>query len=175
MSASVPIIRNDGEGERLWFYGGGVHVWKASGKETDGALLLFEDLLSQGKATPLHVHPNEDELLYVLEGEILVHIDGTDQRVGPRGVAVAPRGVPHAFLVTSETARVLCLETPASAEGFYRDASVPATEEIEADGPIDIGRLQESAQRNGGIEILGPPPFESREADVNDAQARAGS
>ena len=53
MSASVPIVRNDGEGERLWFYGGGVHVWKASGEETDGALLLFEDLLSQGKATPL--------------------------------------------------------------------------------------------------------------------------
>jgi mannose-6-phosphate isomerase-like protein (cupin superfamily) len=164
MSAAVPIIRNDGEGERLWFYGGGVHVWKASAKETDGALLVFEDLLSQGKTTPLHIHPNEDELLYVLEGEIRVHIDGTDHRVGPRGLALAPRGVPHAFLVTSETARVLCLETPANAEGFYRGASVPATEEIEADGPVDMRRLQKSAQRNGAIEILGPPPFAAVEA-----------
>jgi hypothetical protein len=34
MSAAVPIIRNDEEGERLWFYGGGIHVWKASSEET---------------------------------------------------------------------------------------------------------------------------------------------
>jgi quercetin dioxygenase-like cupin family protein len=158
MSTAIPIVRNDGEGERLWFYGGGVHVWKATAEETNGALLLFEDQLSRGKTTPLHVHPNEDELLYVLDGELLVHIDGTDHVVGARGVAVAPRGVPHAFLVTSETARVLCLETPASAEGFYRGASVPLSER-EADGPVEIERLKESAQRNGGIEIVGPPPF----------------
>jgi mannose-6-phosphate isomerase-like protein (cupin superfamily) len=158
MSMAIPVVRNDGEGERLWFYGGGVHVWKATAEETDGALLLFEDQLSQGKTTPLHIHPNEDELLYVLEGELLVHIDGIDHVVGPRGVAIAPRGVPHAFLVTSETARVLCLETPASAEAFYRSASVPLSES-EADGPVEIERLKESAQRNGGIEIVGPPPF----------------
>src|SRR5919204_2841004 len=61
MSAAVSIIRNDGEGERLWFYGGGVHTWKASSEETGGSLMLFEYHMSQGKATPLHVHANEDE------------------------------------------------------------------------------------------------------------------
>lgn len=157
--SAVPIIRNAGEGERLWFFGGGVHTWKAGAAETNGALLLFEASLSRGKTTPLHSHPDEDEILYVLDGEILVHIAGEQHLVGPRGVAIAPRGVPHAFMVTSETALVLCLEAPANAEAFYRDASVPATEALEASGTADIGRVQESAQRNAGIEILGPPPF----------------
>jgi hypothetical protein len=78
-------------------------------------------------------------------------------------------------MVTSEMARVLCLETPASAEAFYRGASVPATEHTEADGPVDIGRVQESAQRNGGIEILGPPPFEAPEGNAQDTPTVAGA
>jgi mannose-6-phosphate isomerase-like protein (cupin superfamily) len=175
MSAAVPIIRNEGEGERLWFYGGGLHTWKASAEETDGAFILFENLMTQGKTTPLHVHADEDEALYVLEGEILVHIDGSDHRVGPRGVAVAPRGVSHAFLVTSPTARVLTLQTPGSAESFYRGASEPASADIEATGPVDFGRVREAAERSGGMEVLGPPPFAPAHADATNAPTIAGA
>jgi quercetin dioxygenase-like cupin family protein len=169
MSVAVPIVRNDDEGERFWFYGGGFHVWKASAEETAGALMLFENHLSQGKATPLHIHPNEDEALYVLEGEIVVHIDGDDHRVGPRGFAFAPRGVPHAFLVTSPEARILCLETPGSAEAFYRGASEPLGDSSERPRPVDFAKVRESADRNGGMQVLGPPPF----ARAEDAVARA--
>jgi mannose-6-phosphate isomerase-like protein (cupin superfamily) len=175
MSAAVPIIRNEGEGERLWFYGGGLHTWKASAEETDGAFILFENLMTQGKTTPLHVHADEDEALCVLEGEILVHIDGSDHRVGPRGVAVAPRGVSHAFLVTSPTARVLTLQTPGSAESFYRGASEPASADIEATGPVDFGRVREAAERSGGMEVLGPPPFAPAHADAKNAATIAGA
>jgi quercetin dioxygenase-like cupin family protein len=161
MAASkvVPIVRAAGQGERLWFYGGGLHIWKATASETGGAFLLFEDVMSVGKTTPLHTHAQVDETLYVLEGEILLHIDGKEQRVGSGGVALAPRGVPHAFLVTSETARILFLETPGSSEAFYRGASEPATRELEAEAPVDFARVRASAEQNGGIEILGPPPF----------------
>jgi quercetin dioxygenase-like cupin family protein len=155
----VPIVRGSGAGERMWFYGGGVHTWKATSSETGGAFLLIEDVMSRGKTTPLHTHPEVDETLYMLEGEILVHIDGEEQRLGPGGVAMAPRGVPHAFLVTSEVARILFLETPGSSEAFYRGASEPATPELEAAAPVDFARVRASAEQNGGIEILGPPPF----------------
>jgi mannose-6-phosphate isomerase-like protein (cupin superfamily) len=175
MSAAVPIVRNEGEGERLWFYGGGVHTWKASAEETDGTFILFEDFMTQDKSTPLHVHADEDEALYVLEGEILVHIDGTDHRVGPRGVAVAPRGVPHAFLVTSPTARVLTLQTPGSAESFYRGASEPACGDVDPSGPVDFGRVREAAERSGGMEVLGPPPFAPADADAKNPPTIAGA
>jgi quercetin dioxygenase-like cupin family protein len=174
MSAAVSIVRADGEGEHLRFWGGGVLTMKATAEETGGAFLLFEDLMAQGKTTPLHIHSNEDEALYVLEGELLVHIDGQDHRVGPRGVAIAPRGVPHAFLVTSHTARVLTLQTPGSAEAFYRGASEPTKADADPSGPVDLARVRESADRTGGMQVLGPPPFEAPEGNVNDAPAVAG-
>jgi quercetin dioxygenase-like cupin family protein len=173
MSGAVSIVRADGEGEHLRFWGGGVLTIKASAEETAGAFLLFEDFMSQGKTTPLHIHANEDETLYVLEGEILVHIDGSDHPVGPRGIAVAPRGVPHAFLVTSPTARVLTLQTPGSAEAFYRGASEPGSADSDPAGPVDFARVREAAERSGGMRVIGPPPFASPETNAKDAPTAA--
>lgn len=157
------IVRATEDGERRWFAGGGLHIWKATAEETDGAFLLFEDRMDQGKVTPLHIHPDSDETMVVLEGEILMHIDGSEHAVGAGGVAVAPRGVPHAFkVVAPEGARLLCLHTPGCCQAFYWEASDPVAADddrsVEA-GPVDMVRVQASAQKNGGIEILGPPPF----------------
>jgi uncharacterized cupin superfamily protein len=119
---------------------------------------MFEDRMMCGKTTPLHRHPDVDETLYVVEGEIRVQIGDVERIVGSGGVTLAPRGTPHAFMVTSEVARVLTLQTPGTAESFYRDASEP----MRSDGPasdVDFARVQASAKRNGGTEILGPPPF----------------
>jgi quercetin dioxygenase-like cupin family protein len=129
-----------------------------TGAESGGAFLLFDDVLAKGKTTPLHTHPAVDETLYVLEGEIAVYIDGRNHTIGPRGVALIPRGVPHAFVVTSDTARLLCLETPSTAEAFYRGASEPLPAGMNS-GPVDFNRLHEAGARHGGIDILGPSPF----------------
>jgi mannose-6-phosphate isomerase-like protein (cupin superfamily) len=153
------LIRQDGEGDRFWFAGGGVWTMRASGDETDGAILFFEDEVVRGKTTPLHTHPHEDEGIYVLEGELLVHVDGHEHPVGERGFFFAPRGVPHAFLVTSETARLLAWQTPAGGESFYRDCSEPIASDADAERPADFDRLRAAAQRSDRLEILGPPPF----------------
>jgi quercetin dioxygenase-like cupin family protein len=156
---TVPFtIRASHEGERRWFFGGGVHTWKATAAETGGAFLMFEDHLDGGKATPLHRHPDADETFFMLEGEILLNVDGASLPLAAGGIAVLPRGVPHAFLVTSVEARMLCLQTPGSGEAFYRDASEPTTQTTPV-GEVDLVRVRESAHRTGAIEILGPPPF----------------
>ena len=158
---AVPIIRAQGDGERRRFYGGGIHTWKATAGETGGAFLLFEDHMDQGKVTPLHTHPESDETMYVLDGEILMHMDGVEHRVGVGGLAVAPRGVPHAFLVLSTTVTLLCLHTPGVCQAFYWDASEPVDPggPVDLGGPVDFARVHASAAHNGGIVILGPPPF----------------
>jgi quercetin dioxygenase-like cupin family protein len=158
MNAPVPIIRAAGEGDKRSFLGGGLHTWKLMAEDTGGAFFLFEDRMAQGKNTPLHRHPEADELVYVLEGEIAVNIDGQEHRVAAGGMTYTPRGVPHAFIVVSETARLLSLQTPATGQAFYREASEPAiADETDA---LDIARLQASAQANPrGVELLGPPPF----------------
>ena len=164
MSTAVPIIRQQGEGERMWFAGGGVMTWKATAEETGGAFLMLEDRMERGKVTPLHTHPDQDEAIYVLDGEIVAHVDDAQHRVGAGGVFFAPRGVPHAFMVASETAHILAFMTPGSGESFYRDAGEPVTTEADASRPADWARLRAVAERSDCIEILGPPPFAAQPA-----------
>lgn len=155
----TPIIRNAGEADQLWFAGGGTLTIMASASETDGSFTVMEDRMMRGKTTPLHLHPETDEVLYLLEGEMLVHLDGSEHAVRAGGLVVAPRGVPHALLVTSATARIVGMLSPgATAEEFFRDASDPLTRENAADPP-DIERLMAVAARSPSIEVLGPPPF----------------
>ena len=162
-TARPSIVRSTEEGERRWFYGGGQHIWKATSEETNGAFLLFEDRMDFGKVTPLHIHPDSDETMIVLEGEIRMHLDGDDYVIEAGGVACAPRGVPHAFMVSgADGARLLCLHTPGCCQAFYWGASEPvAADDARApgEGPVDMDRVRQSARVNGGIEILGPPPF----------------
>ncbi len=152
------MVRAADDGEQRWFYGGGVHRWKATADETAGTFLLFEDCMDRGKVTPLHTHPS-DETMVVLSGEIVMHIDGCDHHVGVGGIVLAPRGVPHAFMVVADDTRLLCMHTPGSCEAFYRGASVPLDEVAQPDRIVDFERVMHSAHQNGGIEILGPPPF----------------
>jgi quercetin dioxygenase-like cupin family protein len=149
------ILRNANEGEQRWFLGGGVHTWKVFAEETDGAVSVFEDHLVRGKTTPLHSHPEHDEIIVVLEGEIVAHANGTPQTVRAGGVIVNPRGVPHAFIVTSEHARLIAIATPGTkAEQFYRAASIDAN-----DGSVDFGKVGAAAKATGATVILGPSPL----------------
>ena len=75
---------------------------------------------------------------------------------------MAPRGVPHAFLVTSPTARVLTLQTPGSAEAFYRGASEPAGADSDPAGPVDFNRVQAAAEQAGGMTVARPAAVRSR-------------
>ncbi len=160
MNALAPIIRAAGEGDRQSFLGGGLHTWKLMAEDTGGAFFMFEDVMAQGKTTPLHRHPEADETVYVLEGEIVVLVDGKESRVGTGGVMFTPKGVPHAFLAVSDYARLLTLQTPGIGQAFYRGASEPATGDTS--GTVDIARIQAAAKENPrGIELLGPPPFQN--------------
>lgn len=158
MKTLAATIREGNEGERRWFCGGGLHTWLATAEETGGGFMIFEDALDEGKVTPLHQHPEADETFYMLEGEILLFFDGEKRLLHAGGIAVIPRGIPHAFMVTSTQARMLCLQTPGNGEAFYRLASDLV---VEGDEPpaMDLGRVRQAAGQTGAIEILGPPPF----------------
>ena len=152
------IVRNVEEGERMWFLGGGIHTWKAQAEETGNSMIVFEDELERGKVTPMHLHADVDEAMYVIEGEILLNVEGGERTVRAGGFTFAPRGCAHAFVVTSERARVLAIQTPGSGQAFYLNASQPADES--GTGPVDFGRIGEVAAETGATTIIGPPPFE---------------
>jgi quercetin dioxygenase-like cupin family protein len=159
MTALIPIIRAPSEGDKQSFLGGGLHTWKLMSEDTGGAIFVFEDLLTLGKTTPLHRHPEADETVYVLEGEIVLNVDGEDHRVGEGGMTFTPKGTPHAFLVCSDRARLLTVQTPGIGQAFYRSASESTTDATS--DTVDIARVHTCAKANPrAIELLGPPPFE---------------
>lgn len=148
------------EGEPLWF-NHDLLVFKATCAQTDGAFLLLEQTSQRGKMTPLHIHPNEDETFIVLEGELILNIDGVNHMGAAGSVISVPRGSPHAFVVTADIFKGLILFTPGNepCEAWLRAAGDPAPAyELPEPGPPDIARLTAAAEKYG-VEILGPPPF----------------
>lgn len=115
----------------------------------------------QGFGPPLHVHHDDDEILYLIEGRMRVCVDGLDETVETGAVAVLPRGVPHAFQVLSDSARFLSVTAnPAGAASFDRFVAdlgtpIPTRDLPPAEG-IDPGRVATVGSRHG-IEVLGPP------------------
>src|SRR5215208_4256199 len=112
-----------------------------------------------GDTPPLHVHADEDETFYVLEGEVTLHVAGQDPvALGAGQGAFAPRGVPHVYIVTSDTpARWLGTSTGHQFASFVEALSSPAAEPIlPTDVEIDPGHVAAVAARHG-IALLGPP------------------
>jgi quercetin dioxygenase-like cupin family protein len=113
------------EGEALWF-NGGYGLLKATADLTQGRFAAMELRAPKDFASPLHIHRAEDEFFIVLEGEVRVR-HGEDVIEAVAGSAVyGPRGVPHAFRVDSDEARLLLFFGPAGVEGFFREGGKPA-------------------------------------------------
>jgi quercetin dioxygenase-like cupin family protein len=89
MRTRRPVVLDDDEGEALWF-NNDLLTLKATGAQTDGAYLLVEELARQGKVTPLHAHPAEEETFYMLEGEVVIHLDGDEWSLGVGGLVSVP-------------------------------------------------------------------------------------
>ena len=70
----------------------------------------FQDPI--GHATPLHVHGGEDEVWIVLDGEISFFVGDERYDLEPGQAAFGPRGVPHAYLVRSRTAKLAATFAP---------------------------------------------------------------
>jgi quercetin dioxygenase-like cupin family protein len=84
----------------------------AGNSDTDGTFDLVESKMKKGTEPPPHIHDREDELFYILAGELKVFADGQVFTV-TRGESVfLPKKVPHAYLIQSEECHVLALMTP---------------------------------------------------------------
>lgn len=109
----------------VWFNGALFSVL-ADKKATGGSYGLMEVWLRQGFEAPPHVHNKEDEIFFVLEGEV-VFTSGpvvTEAKMGDH--VFQPRGVPHFFKLKTPTARVLIMFTPGGLEEAYRRLGVAA-------------------------------------------------
>lgn len=150
-------LAND-EGEAFWLLGM-LQTVRIGRADTDGRYGLLEIVVPEGLGSPWHVHPEEDEWFYVLDGEITFYVGDTRLSLPSGAFGFGPRGVPHTFIGAAPTTRALVGFQPMQFEGFVREVGTPAPERVlppRPEGHPDVGRLMPIAERNGFI-ILGPP------------------
>ncbi|HXF60380.1 MAG TPA: cupin domain-containing protein [Caldilineaceae bacterium] len=145
------------EGEAIWF-AGTLTVLKAKGDQTQGRFALLDQLVPGDYAVPRHLHHDEDEAWYLLDGEATFYCGDEQFHVGRGGWVFLPQGVPHAFRAGPAGARLLVFSAPARFADFVCAAGEPApSPTLPPPAPLDVERLAALASRYG-IEILGPPP-----------------
>jgi len=106
---------------------------------------VVEVTIAPGDEPPLHVHANEDEWFYLLDGEVTFHVGG-ENFAGAAGSFVSfPRGIAHTFSVETETARFLVINTPGGFEQMFSRGPKSLEEAVAA--------LEEF-----GMEVVGPHP-----------------
>ncbi len=146
-----------GGGRSLWVFGGLVTFY-ALGEETGGAFTLFEEATEPQDRAPPHLHHEEDQAFYVLEGDHEFVCGGETFAAKPGAFVYVPRGTVHSFENVGETpGRLLILSTPAGGtEGFFfevgkpaMDRSSPPPSSTAPEGMEGIAKIGEIARRHG--------------------------
>lgn len=146
----------EGEGDRHWFVGA-LMVRKAGRDETGGAFDLLDQTMPPHYSVPLHVHREEDEAWFLLDGDITFHCGERRLHVERGGWIFAPRNVPHTFKVGDGGARALTFTSPSGFAQFVAELGEPAPDlVVPPTAPVDEQLLTEVAKRYG-LEIVGPP------------------
>ncbi len=115
-----------------------------------GGLLILENTFHQPGGPARHLHHEQDEWFYAVEGEFIIEVGSERLKLKPGDSLLAPRGVPHvwAYVGGGARGRMLITFMPAGKmEAFFREVT-----KANAMPPQDP-----ALWRDHGMELLGPP------------------
>jgi quercetin 2,3-dioxygenase len=84
-------------GEQTRLNGRNANEFKIAGRDTDGAFSVFGYMGHERDSPPLHVHPQQDEVFYVLTGTYRFRVGATEHELTAGNLIFLPRAVPHTF------------------------------------------------------------------------------
>ena len=128
--------------------------FKVLTRETNGALFIMENRNMVRGGPPRHVHYEQEEWFYFVEGddEVLMEVGEKKLRLKPGDSVLAPRNVPHVWAyLGQQPGRMLFAFTPAARiESFFEETSKP---DAKVNDPSRFERH--------GMKLVGPPLLES--------------
>jgi quercetin dioxygenase-like cupin family protein len=124
---------------------------KISGRDTSGALAIFEALTHKEDRPVKHLHHEQDEWFYVLAGDYEIHVGDAVYRLAPGDSVFAPRQVPHVWgCVSDSPGRIMALLQPAGTiEEFFRELPRYIARKASLDELAELNRRH-------GMDVLGP-------------------
>lgn len=114
-----PVVVRHAPSDALRVLGADVR-FLCEAEHTSAAFSMMEVMLPQGAGPPPH-HHDWDEAYYIADGAVRFMLDCTEHVVRAGDFLYAPAGTVHGFSGLSDTpARLLILDAPAHAAGFFR-------------------------------------------------------
>ena len=129
----------------------GVVDLKVSGSDNEGSLAVFEQtVLAKGAGVPLHFHPEQDEMFYVLDGSFRFKVGEEQFDLSIGDSIFLPRKIPHAWVLLSEKGTTHVLVQPA---GKLEDFFVRLNGIDHSPTPEEVAKISAEC----GMTIVGPP------------------
>lgn len=152
--------------------GGEPNDCKVSGQDTEGAMCVFEFTGASGG--PPHVHHDQDEWIYVVEGAFEVHVGKKRFQLSAGESVFMPRKLAHMWgCVNGKPGKIINVYQPAGTmEEFFRALSKPPKDLITADQMVNKTYKAEQVKalhrlfEVHGMDLLPPPGHEQRCAQL---------
>lgn len=126
---------------------------KLAAEDVGNRTAIFHVTVPTLSGPPLHRHSREDEFFYILNGEIVLQVDGVRHTLTAGCCAYAPRGTAHAFQnFQKDTGHMLVMATPADFDHFFR-----ALDALNRGLATPDYAGTERLMNDYGMELLGPP------------------
>jgi quercetin dioxygenase-like cupin family protein len=123
-----------------------------SGEQTEGSFCVFENRSGGQTKTPIHVHADDDETVYVIEGQLTAVVDGAARTLSPGESLFLKRGIPHQLMNPgNQPVRYILIGTPSVFEQFLAEGGHEHRkgEVVGPPSPADIERLEAAAPKFG--------------------------
>ena len=150
------LHRPSGTGELFWGPGDR-YTFLVTGEESGGAYFAMEAFVPPGGGPPPHIHRNEDETFYVVEGDVEFLLGDEIVIAGPGDFVNVPRGAVHRFYnASAAAARLILTFTPANIEHFFEETLERVLDPGQAipDNVDEVAARYVAAAPRYGIEIL---------------------
>ena len=124
---------------------------KVGASDNEGQLAVFEQTgYTPMGGPPLHIHPYQDEMFIVHEGNYLFQCGDEKFELTAGDTIFLPRGLPHAFIQLTEKGRLTVIYQPAGKmEAFFKKTNewtAPPTQE-------EVMRVFAESD----MQVVGPP------------------
>lgn len=150
MTENTPFIVRASESRKEYNFWDRTVYLKVGAADSNKQLSMFYGTYQKGDGPPLHIHHDQDEQFFVLEGEFLIQAGKERYTIKAGDTAFLPRNIPHTYLVLSETAKMVFQTQPSGKieELFQYLADNHKTATIE-----EIGKAMEQFNHS----FVGPP------------------
>ncbi len=155
---SGDLLHRPADGGAMYWGPGDLYRFLVTGEETGGAYFAMEAVVPPGGGPPPHIHRNEDETFYVVEGSCDIRLGDEWVTAGVGDFVNVPRGAVHCFHNAGNAPmRMILTFTPAGIERFFEetleralDPCAPVPDNID-----EVAARYAAAAPRYGLEFLG--------------------